>query len=74
MAPVARGDSVRFRVSLDGRPPGAARGVDVDDRGDGTATRPRLYQLVRQPHPVDDRTFEITFLDAGVRVYAFTFG
>ena len=74
VAPIGRGDSLRFRVSLDGRPPRAAHGTDVDDRGAGTVTEPRLYQLVRQPHPVGDRTFEITFLDPGVRVYAFTFG
>src|SRR5829696_2493939 len=69
MGPVVRGDSVRFRVSLDGQPPGAAHGTDTDDRGDGTVTEPRLYQLVRQPHPVTDRTFEIAFLDRGVGAY-----
>jgi thiol-disulfide isomerase/thioredoxin len=74
MAPVGRGDSERFRVSLDGQPPGAAHGTDVDERGAGTVTEPRLYQLVRQRQPVTDRTFEITFLDPGVRAYAVTFG
>jgi hypothetical protein len=74
MAPIGRGDSARFRVDLDGRPPRAAHGADVDDHGSGTVTEPRLYQLVRQPYPVSDRTFEITFLDPGVRVYAVTFG
>jgi hypothetical protein len=34
----------------------------------------RLYQLVRQAGPVAERTFEIEFLDAGVRADAFTFG
>ena len=56
------------------RPPGAAHGTDVDERGEGTLTEPRLYQLVRQPRPVTERTFGITFLDPGVRAYAFTFG
>jgi hypothetical protein len=42
----------------------------VDDQGYGTVTQPRLYQLIRQPGPVADRTFEITFLDAGVQAYA----
>ena len=44
------------------------------DQGNGTVTEPRLYQLIRQPGPISDRTFEITFLDAGVQAYAFTFG
>jgi thiol-disulfide isomerase/thioredoxin len=74
MAPPAPGTSVRFRVGLDGQPPGAAHGGDVDDQGNGTLTEPRLYQLIRQPGPISDRTFEITFLDPGVQAYAFTFG
>jgi thiol-disulfide isomerase/thioredoxin len=74
MAPAARGTPVRFRVRIDGEPPGAAHGADVDDQGDGTLTDPRLYQLIRQPGPVTERTFEITFLDPGVQAYAFTFG
>jgi thiol-disulfide isomerase/thioredoxin len=74
MAPAGPGSLVRFRVGLDGQPPGPAHGTDVDEQGNGTLTRPRLYQLVRQPGPVTDRTFEITFLDPGVRAYAFTFG
>ena len=51
----ARG-SVRFRVTLDGRPPGAAHGLDVDEGGNGTVSEPRLYQLVRQPKPIVDRS------------------
>jgi thiol-disulfide isomerase/thioredoxin len=74
MAPPAPGRPVGFRVGLDGQPPGAAHGTDVDDQGNGTLTEPRLYQLVRQPGPVTERTFEITFLDPGVAAYAFTFG
>jgi hypothetical protein len=74
MAPLAPGTSVRFRVELDGQPPGAAHGTDLDDQGNGTLTDPRLYQLVRQPGPVSERTFEITFLDPGVQAYVFTFG
>jgi thiol-disulfide isomerase/thioredoxin len=74
VAPTARGTSVRCRVRLDGQPPGAAHGTDVDDRGDGTVTDPRLYQLISQPGPVTEHTFEITFLDPGVQAYAFTFG
>ena len=74
MGPSTRGASARFRVLLDGRPPGAARGVDVDDRGDGTAAEQRLYQLIRQPGHVADRQFEIEFLDPGAQAFAFTFG
>jgi thiol-disulfide isomerase/thioredoxin len=74
MAPPAPGTSVRLRVALDGEPPGAGHGSDVDDQGNGTLTHPRLYQLVRQPGPVSERTFEVTFLDPGVQAYAVTFG
>ena len=74
MAPAAPGTAVRFRVLIDGQPPGAAHGADVDDQGNGTVTQPRLYQLIRQPGPITEHTFEITFLDPGVQAYAFTFG
>jgi hypothetical protein len=74
MGPAAPGTSVRFRVLIDGQPPGAAHGVDVDERGDGTVTEQRLYQLIRQPKPIADRQFEIEFLGSGVEAYAFTFG
>ena len=33
-----------------------------------------MYQLVRQREAGAQRTFEITFLDPGVRAYVFTFG
>ena len=46
----------------------------MDALGHGTVSEPRLYQLVRQPGAVGERTFEITFLDPGVRAYVFTFG
>jgi hypothetical protein len=74
MAPPAPESPIRFAVLIDGQPPGAAHGTDVDDQGNGTVADPRLYQLVRQPGPVTERTFEITFLDPGVQAYAFTFG
>jgi thiol-disulfide isomerase/thioredoxin len=64
---------VRFTVRLDGEPPGDDRGVDVDPSGNGIVSEPRMYQLVRQ-RGRGQRTFEITFLDPGVRVYVFTFG
>jgi thiol-disulfide isomerase/thioredoxin len=74
VAPAVRGTPARFRLRLDGQPPGAAHGADVDEQGNGTVTDPRLYQLIRQPGAVAERTFEITFLDPGVQAYAFTFG
>lgn len=74
LGPAKDGKPVRFRVSIDGAPPGAAHGVDVDAKGDGTITEQRLYQLVRQDKTVTDRTFAIEFLDPGVQAYAFTFG
>jgi thiol-disulfide isomerase/thioredoxin len=74
MRPSARGGSVRFRVLVDGQPPGDAHGGDVDEQGNGAVTEPRLYQLIRQRGTVTERTFEITFLDPGVRAYVFTFG
>ncbi len=74
MGPAAQGTSVRFRVLIDGQPPEAAHGIDVDDQGNGTAAEQRLYQLIRQPKPIVDRQFEIAFLDPGVEAFAFTFG
>ena len=74
MGPAHRGLPVRFRVRIDGGPPRDAGGVDVDGRGEGTAVDRRLYQLVRQPGPVAEHTFEITFLEPGVEAYVFTFG
>jgi Thioredoxin like C-terminal domain len=74
MGPAAPGTSVRYRVLLDGQPPGGARGTDIDSQGYGTATQQRLYQLIRQPGHVTEHTFEITFLAPGVQAYAFTFG
>ena len=74
MGPAARGASVRFRVRVDGEPPEAAHGGDVDEEGNGTVSEQRLYQLIRQPQPITARLFEIAFLDPGVEAYAFTFG
>ena len=61
-------------VTIDGRPPGTAHGVDVDDKGNGTVVEQRLYQLIRQPGPIADRQFEIEFLDSGLQAFDFTFG
>jgi thiol-disulfide isomerase/thioredoxin len=74
MGPARRGTSIRFRVLIDGQPPGGAHGVDVDSQGNGTVLEQRLYQLIRQPGPIVDRQFEIGFLDSGAEAYDFTFG
>jgi hypothetical protein len=70
----AAGVPVRFRVRVDGQPPGRAHGLDVDEQGEGTVAEERLYQLVRHDGRIVDRTFEITFLDPGAQAYVFTFG
>jgi thiol-disulfide isomerase/thioredoxin len=74
MGPHAGGTPVRFRVLVDGKPPGPGHGLDVDDKGNGMVNEPRLYQLIRQAPPIADREFAIEFLDPGVEAFAFTFG
>jgi thiol-disulfide isomerase/thioredoxin len=74
MGPRERGASVPFRVLVDGESPGDAHGLDVDQEGNGSVTQQRLYQLVREPGRIEDRTFEITFPEPGVEAYCFTFG
>ena len=64
----------RFRVTIDGKAPGADHGSDTDAEGRGTVTGQRLYQLVRQQGPARERTFAIEFLDPGLQAFAFTFG
>lgn len=68
------GGPIRFQVTVDGHPPGADHGSDIDPEGFGTVTETRLYQLVRQADGSRTRTFEIKFLNPGVEAYAFTFG
>jgi cytochrome c biogenesis protein CcdA/thiol-disulfide isomerase/thioredoxin len=74
LGPGAAGLSVRFRVTIDGRAPGADHGADTDADGYGTVDATRLYQLVRQSGAVRARRFEIRFIDPGAEAYAFTFG
>jgi hypothetical protein len=74
LGPSSDGKPVRFRVLIDGKPPLADHGADVDAQGNGTIDGQRLYQLVRQSGPVADRNFEIEFLDPGAQAFAFTFG
>jgi hypothetical protein len=74
LGPGKNGQAVRFRVRIDGTPPGDDHGSDTDEKGEGVVKEYRLYQLVRQKGKVEDRTFEIEFLDPGVQAFAFTFG
>jgi hypothetical protein len=74
MGPAMPGSSVKFRVLIDGKPPGAAHGVDVNEQGFGTVTEQRMYTLVRQAGAIADRQFEIEFLGAGAELFAFSFG
>jgi thiol-disulfide isomerase/thioredoxin len=67
-------EPIRYGVMLDGAAPGESHGDDTSPDGAGAVSEPRLYQLIRQKGPVDDRTFEIEFLDPGVMVVVFTFG
>jgi cytochrome c biogenesis protein CcdA/thiol-disulfide isomerase/thioredoxin len=74
LGPSKDGKPIRFRVTIDGKAPGADHGMDTDANGYGTVTENRLYQLIRQQNGVQDRTFRIEFLGPGVRAYSFTFG
>jgi cytochrome c biogenesis protein CcdA/thiol-disulfide isomerase/thioredoxin len=74
LGPAAGNKPVRFKVTLNGQPPGAAHGADTDEAGNGTVTGQRLYQLIRQQGSVSNGTFTIEFLDPGVEAYSFTFG
>jgi thiol-disulfide isomerase/thioredoxin len=65
---------IPFRVLVDGTPPGASHGVDVDPHGNGVLADCRMYQLVREREVVRERTVEITFLEPAAEVYAVTFG
>jgi hypothetical protein len=75
LGPGEDGKPVRFKVTLDGQPPGENRGMDIDAAGQGTVTNQRLYQLLRlKPGASPDHTFAIEFQDPGVQAFAFTFG
>ncbi|MCL6683032.1 cytochrome c biogenesis protein DipZ [Sphingomonas alba] len=65
---------IRYRLLIDGKAPGRNAGVDTLPDGTGTVTGQRLYQLIRQSGPIEDRTFTIEFLDPGVDAFSFTFG
>lgn len=70
----ADGQPVRFRVTIDGKAPGADHGADTDAEGWGVIRQGRLYQLVRQHGAVIDRTVRVEFVGPDVRAYSLTFG
>jgi Thioredoxin like C-terminal domain len=74
LGPAKNRKPIRFVVKVDGTPPGEDHGADTDAAEAGTVQGNRLYQLIRQKGAVEDRTFEIDFLDPGVEAFAFTFG
>jgi thiol-disulfide isomerase/thioredoxin len=74
LGPAKNGTPVRYKVKLDGTAPSRDFGVDSAPDGTGALREPRLYQLIRQKGQIQDRTFEIEFLDPGVHAYVFTFG
>ena len=74
LGPGPTGKPVRFKVTIDGKPPGDDHGVDTAADGTGVVTSQKLYQLVREKGAIADHTFSIEFEDPGVQAYAFTFG
>ena len=74
LGPTKDGKPVRFKVTLDGMAPDDSSGSDAAPDGTGAVREPRLYQLIRQKGPIEDRIFEIEFLDPGVHALDFTFG
>ena len=71
---IPSGKTIRFKVTVDGKPPAGDHGMDVDANGNGVVKDQRLYQLIRQSKGVASHTFTIEFLDPGVQAYSFTFG
>ena len=51
-----------------------AHGSDVGPTAAGSSTTSARTSSSAMPGRVDDRLFEIEFLDAGVEAYCFTFG
>ncbi len=69
------GKERRVRVSLDGKPLGeASRGADVGADSVVTVKEGRMYDLVDGRGDYGEKLLELTFLEPGVKCYAFTFG
>jgi thiol-disulfide isomerase/thioredoxin len=67
-------DPIPFMVLLDGERPGESHGLDVGPEGNGLLRDGRMYQLIRQPGAIRERTVEISFYGPGAEAYVFTFG
>lgn len=67
------GRPIPFRITLNGKAPGADTGLDVATDGTGLIRDQRLYQLVRQKNG-GEADFRIEFLEPGAEAFAFTFG
>ncbi|MGZ8256291.1 MAG: cytochrome c biogenesis protein DipZ [Gallionella sp.] len=65
--------ALRYRITLDGKAPAGAHGLDSDAEGGGEIAGQRLYQLLRLPD-AGEHELRIEFLDRGAEVFAFTFG
>jgi hypothetical protein len=74
MGPMSGASAGPFRVALDGDKPGESAGTDIEADGMGQFDIPRMYQLIRQRVPVEDRLFEIEFDQPGAQALCFTFG
>jgi hypothetical protein len=74
MGPPRNGSPVPFQVLLDGEPPLAALGADVDAHGRGVAAYQKTYQVIRQPGSIGERRLEVEFLAPGIEAFCFTFG
>jgi hypothetical protein len=74
MKPAAFDVWVPFRVTLDGQAPGGDHGLDVDSAGRGVLDEARMYQLIRQRRPIQDRVVEVSFPGGAAEAYVFTFG
>ncbi len=68
------GKSAKFRVLIDGNPPGDSHGLDIDSNGNGMVSEQRMYQLIRQRGRITEHEFIIEFFEPDVEVYDFTFG
>jgi hypothetical protein len=69
-----QGSTIRYRVRVNGKPPGGDHGEDTDAQGQGVVREYRLYQLLRQKQGDQERVITIEFLDKGAQAFAFTFG
>ncbi|HTK04208.1 MAG TPA: thioredoxin family protein [Candidatus Eisenbacteria bacterium] len=68
-------DGARARVTLDGRPLGAAeRGADVAEDSTVAVKDGRMYDIVDLRGKYGKHLLRMEFLDPGVKCYAFTFG